>query len=91
MKVKPVLGQADIDLLKKTFAPRQEMYDEIDKRTRIRIEAAKEEIIEKNEDSILKLKSDLFGKIDPVLKEVTTNREERTIINHRLEKLENVI
>ncbi len=35
-------------------------------------------------------KSEFFNKIDPILKEVTTAREERPLIENRLEKLEEI-
>lgn len=39
-------------------------------------------------EALTELKSDLFDKIDPILKEVTASREERVIVAHRLSKLE---
>ncbi|KKQ95970.1 MAG: hypothetical protein UV74_C0013G0574 [Candidatus Woesebacteria bacterium GW2011_GWB1_43_14] len=36
-------------------------------------------------------KSEFFDKIDPILKEVLDNREERTITNHRLNKHKEVL
>ncbi len=51
----------------------------------------------KFENKLTEFKSEFFEKIDPILKETTTNREERTlqadrISNHedRIEKLENI-
>ena len=35
-------------------------------------------------------RSDFFEKIDPVLKEVMASREERALIENRLEKLESI-
>jgi oligoendopeptidase F len=44
----------------------------------------------KFEAKIVEVKSEFFEKIDPVLKEVTTARDERTLIENRLEKLEEI-
>ena len=41
-------------------------------------------------EKLTKLKSDIFDKIDPILKEVVTAREERPLIENRLEKLEKI-
>ena len=49
-----------------------------------------EELDEKLDDKLTKLKSDFFGKIDPILKEVTTAREERPLIENRIESLEEI-
>ncbi len=95
MKQKPKLNNADIELLKKTFATRQEIQENFATREEIQQSFATKEDLDDAKQEILssqeKFRSDFFEKIDPILKEVTTNREERTIINHRLEKLENVI
>jgi hypothetical protein len=45
---------------------------------------------EKLDEKLTKLKSDIFNKIDPVLKEVTTAREERPLLENRIEKLEEI-
>lgn len=42
------------------------------------------------ETKLTEFKSDLFEKIDPILKEVVTAREERPLIENRLEALENI-
>jgi len=49
-----------------------------------------EELDEKLEEKLSKLKSDFFERIDPILKEVTTAREERPLIENRLEALEEI-
>jgi len=48
-------------------------------------------------DDLMELKSDLFNKIDPFLKEIMASREEQTVLAHqvsehedRLEKLEKI-
>ena len=52
------------------------------------IQSENEDLREDIKQEIQQSKSDIFDKIDPILKEVMANREERTIINHRLTKLE---
>ena len=56
----------------------------------IRLENQKEDILGEIENKLTQLKSDFFEKIDPILKEVTTAREERPLIENRLEKLEEI-
>ncbi len=48
------------------------------------------ELEEKFEKHVVKLKSDFLDEIDPILKEVTTAREERPLIENRLEILEDI-
>ena len=45
---------------------------------------------QKFEDKLTEFKIDFFEKVDPILKEVTTAREERPLIENRLEKLERI-
>ncbi len=45
---------------------------------------------EKFEKKLTEFKSEFFEKVDPILKEVTTAREERPLIENRLEKLESI-
>jgi len=45
---------------------------------------------EKFEIKLTEIKSEFFGKIDPILKEVTTAREERPLIENRIESLEEI-
>lgn len=45
---------------------------------------------ERLDDKLTKLKSDIFDRIDPILKEVTTTREERPLLENRLEALEEI-
>jgi len=66
-----------------------------DERIENRFETHKTDIVDAVRDEITKFKSDMFSKIDPILKEVKTNREERTVMNDkinrntkRIEKLE---
>lgn len=52
------------------------------------IDIKTEDLEERLTQKIQQSKSDILDAIDPILKEVMANREERTIINHRLTKLE---
>ena len=45
---------------------------------------------DKFENKLTEFKSEFFEKIDPILKEVTTAREERPLIENRLEALEEI-
>jgi len=63
--------------------------DQIDKRVEkrlshfeIRLEAA---LDDKLDEKLTQLKSEFFERIDPILKEVVTAREERPLIENRLE------
>ena len=49
-----------------------------------------EELDEKLDEKLTELKSEFFERIDPILKEVVTAREERPLIENRLEKLEKI-
>jgi hypothetical protein len=44
----------------------------------------------KFEKKIVEFESEFFEKIDPILKEITTAREERLLIENRLEALEDI-
>lgn len=56
-----------------------------------RFENQKDEILEEMDTKLTNLKSDLFEKIDPILKEVITAREERPLIENRIEALEEIV
>ncbi len=45
---------------------------------------------ERFEKKLVEFKSEFFEKIDPILQEVQTSREERPLIENRLEALENI-
>jgi len=47
-------------------------------------------VAEELDDKLTKLKSEFFERIDPILKEVVTAREERPLIVNRLEALEEI-
>ena len=49
---------------------------------------------QKFESKIVEVKGDFYNKIDPILKEVIANQEERTILSHRVsdheDRIENI-
>ena len=62
----------------------------LDEKLDEKLQTQKEEIFTEIDIKLQNLKSDFFEKIDPILKEVTTAREERPLIENRLEKLEEI-
>ena len=62
----------------------------INTRVSRRLESHKEDLLEEIASRLMRLKSDIFDRIDPVLKEVVTSREERPLIENRIEKLEEI-
>ena len=62
----------------------------VDKKFDERFTEFKVEIFEEMDNNLQSLKSDLFERIDPVLKEVVTAREERPLLENRLEALEEI-
>jgi len=61
-----------------------------EKRIGIRVDNQKEEILDQIDNKLTKLRSDFFERVDPILKEVVTAREERPLIENRLEALEEI-
>ncbi len=49
-----------------------------------------EELDDKLDNKLTKLKSEFFERLDPILKEVTTAREERPLVENRIEALEEI-
>lgn len=49
------------------------------------------DIEQKFEDKLVEFKSDFFEKVDPVLKEVTVSREERTVLSEQTRRHEDRI
>ena len=47
-----------------------------------------EKLDEKLDQKLTELRSDIFDRIDPILNEVTTAREERPFMENRIEKIE---
>jgi len=65
---------------------KEEILEQIDHK----LENQKEDIFEEMDSKLTKLKSDFFERVDPILKEVVTAREERPLIENRLEALEEI-
>lgn len=55
-----------------------------------KLEVHTREILIEMDNKLQNIKSDIFDRIDPILKEVVTAREERPMIENRLEALENI-
>lgn len=71
----------------------QRLTDIIDKlllKSDMRTFSKMEELEDKFEKKVVEVKSDFLEEIDPILKEVTTAREERPLIENRLEILEKI-
>lgn len=60
----------------------------MEERIDTKLSLQKDEIIEATEEIFTKYKSEFFEKIDPILKEVQDNREERVLTNARLTTIE---
>ena len=54
------------------------------------VEGALDNQEQKYEAKLTEVKSEFFEKIDPILKEVVASREERVLIEERVEKLEEI-
>lgn len=75
------LTNQDIQLLKKHFANKDELKSCVTKDyLDLSLDQQKDDIIEE----FKKFRSDFYERIDPILKEVKTNREERTIQSEHL-------
>jgi hypothetical protein len=60
--------------------------------TQVDLDSIKEELKQDfpTKEDFQDFKSEFFDKIDPILKEVTTARGERTLLENRVEKLEDI-
>ena len=76
------LKKQKTEILAKMDSQKQDILEEMD--------SQKQDILEEMDNKFQNLKSDFFEKIDPILKEVTTAREERPLIENRLEALEEI-
>lgn len=74
------LTKGDLNQVRSIVA--EELDDKLDNQ--------KEVILEEIDEKLTNLRSDFFEKVDPILKEVTTAREERPLIENRIEKLEKI-
>lgn len=96
MTIKRTLTQADADFLQKqfskVFATKKDLV-----MLESRLDLNMVDLEQKFESKVVELKSDFCTEIDPILKEATTSREERTIRaeqhrrnEDRIEKLEKI-
>src|SRR3989344_6185350 len=92
------LTKTDIDRIDKRFNRRLkkqkvEILTKLDSQKEdilLRMDSQKEDILEEMDNKLQHLKGDFFERIDPILKEVMTAREERPLIENRLEILEKI-
>lgn len=83
-KSKPTLNEADLKLLEEKFLTKEDGKNFATKNyVTNAVDEAKEEILEEQR----KFRSEFFDRIDPILKEVVANREERTIMAHYITEL----
>ncbi len=92
MTTKRTLTQADVNLLKETFATKNDMD-----RLENKFDQKLDDNVQKFETLVTGFKNDFYTKIDPILKEVVASREDRTIgaeqhrrNQDRIEKLEKI-
>lgn len=64
--------------------------DKIDNIITNKLNRFKEDVFEEIDNKLHNLKSEFFERIDPILKEVITSREERPLIENRIEALEEI-
>ena len=81
------LTKTDIDRIDKRFNRRLKKQ-KVEILTKL--DSQKEDILEEMDNKLQHLKGDFFERIDPILKEVMTAREERPLIENRLEILEKI-
>lgn len=75
------------DLLDKQELKFESKLDNIGKE----FESKLDSVEQKFEDKLVEFKSDFFEKVDPVLKEVTVSREERTVSSEQIRRHEDRI
>jgi predicted nuclease with TOPRIM domain len=97
MAKRRTLTQADVDILKKevSSAVLKAVVPQIKTAVSLVITTELSQQKEKYEKKLEEFKSEFFDRVDPILKEVVANREERTIMAHyitefrdRVEKIE---
>lgn len=74
------LTEADLDLIEKRLNKAFVTKDKLEAVLDLRFDEQGEKI----EQKLYQFRSDIFDKIDPILKEIQDNREERTITVHRV-------
>ena len=67
-------------VIDKRFEQVDKRFEQLDRKFESRLEDFREDIL----NIFDKFRSDLFDRIDPILKEVLASREEREIVSHRL-------
>ncbi len=67
-----MLTKKDINLLKEIFVTK----DYLEERFQV--------FEEKMESKLVQLKSDIFSKLDPILKELVASREEQSLLTHKV-------
>lgn len=67
----------DVDKLKTVFATKDDLAD------------SKDEILDKVDQSLIQFRSGIFDKLDQVIGELKTNREEREVTSHQVTDHEN--
>ena len=73
---------ADLD---NTFATKDDLKNEIRRVERL-IDEKNDDLKDEISEQFLSWRDDFYSKIDPVLKEISKNDEERTIMNHKINK-----
>lgn len=89
VKVKSSLNSADIEMLKGIFATKDDLKRFATKDDLKRF-ATKDDLLDMRDEltsTITQFKSDFFEMIDPILKEIVANRDERTIMAHNITEL----
>ncbi|KKQ37865.1 MAG: hypothetical protein US53_C0007G0004 [Candidatus Woesebacteria bacterium GW2011_GWA1_37_7] len=87
------LKKQKTEILAKMDSQKQDILEEMDSQKQDILEemdSQKQDILEEMDNKFQNLKSDFFERIDPILKEVITAREERPLIENRLEALEEI-
>lgn len=75
------ISDKDITKLKQTFATKKDLDRFAIKQD---VELIKNDMLDKVEAMFTRFKSDIFDKIDPILKEVIASREERVLVSAKL-------
>jgi len=84
-----LLQQAKISE-KKSNENLEQKFREQDKKFDYKLQSQKEEILDEIDIKLTDFRSDFYTKIDPILKEVLSAQEARTLLENRLEALEDI-
>jgi hypothetical protein len=85
-----VLTKSDLKQLDTRFEKQETRIKKLLLAQDIKTYGKMEELEEKFEKKVTEVKSELFEKIDPILKEVVSAREEKHLIKNRIEALEDI-